>query len=181
MAKSMQTSAPHFCLLNITLQSWSQYNSTTAFTLLGTAFSQTGVQSVVQFIPMVFRGIEIRNLYRLLKFFHINLGKPGLHDARYVHRGTFQTTVWFKFCGKCLGKAHIEYGYDGQVSTYFGHIQQYSFSPRYSNDANLGCSWAEKVLVKRYVLMLLPLSLKESHKIARWWRSWMLQNVDVYV
>ncbi|MCJ8749761.1 hypothetical protein PDJAM_G00180000 [Pangasius djambal] len=42
---------------------------------------RSGVQSVFQFIPKVFSGVEVRALCRTLEFFHFNLG------ARFVHRG----------------------------------------------------------------------------------------------
>ncbi|MCJ8748149.1 hypothetical protein PDJAM_G00161710 [Pangasius djambal] len=47
----------------------------------------SGVQSVFQFIPKVFSGVEVRALCRTLEFFHSNLHTPRLHGARFVHRG----------------------------------------------------------------------------------------------
>ncbi|MCJ8748244.1 hypothetical protein PDJAM_G00162700, partial [Pangasius djambal] len=47
----------------------------------------SGVQSVFQFIPKVFSGVEVRALCRTLEFFHSNLHTPCLHGARFVHRG----------------------------------------------------------------------------------------------
>jgi hypothetical protein len=35
---------------------------------------------VFQFIPKVFDGVEVRALYRPVKFFHTNLEKPFLYD-----------------------------------------------------------------------------------------------------
>ncbi|MCI4383748.1 hypothetical protein PGIGA_G00030000 [Pangasianodon gigas] len=48
---------------------------------------RSGVQSVFQFIPKVFSGVEVRALCRTLEFFHSNLNTPCLHGARFVHRG----------------------------------------------------------------------------------------------
>ncbi|MCJ8743438.1 hypothetical protein PDJAM_G00094030 [Pangasius djambal] len=48
---------------------------------------RSGVQSVFQFIPKVFSGVEVRALCRTLEFFHSNLHTPRLHGARFVHRG----------------------------------------------------------------------------------------------
>ncbi|MCJ8748173.1 hypothetical protein PDJAM_G00162490 [Pangasius djambal] len=48
---------------------------------------RSGVQSVFQFIPKVFSGVEVRALCRTLEFFHSNLHTPCLHGARFVHRG----------------------------------------------------------------------------------------------
>ncbi|MCJ8742121.1 hypothetical protein PDJAM_G00078520 [Pangasius djambal] len=48
---------------------------------------RSGVQSVLQFIPKVFSGVEVRALCRTLEFFHSNLHTPCLHGARFVHRG----------------------------------------------------------------------------------------------
>ncbi|MCI4392233.1 hypothetical protein PGIGA_G00143630 [Pangasianodon gigas] len=48
---------------------------------------RSGVQSVFQFIPKVFSGVEVRTLCRTLEFFHSNLHTPCLHGARFVHRG----------------------------------------------------------------------------------------------
>lgn len=45
-----------------------------------------GVQSVLQFIPKMVSGVEVRVLCRILKFFHTNLGKPRLHRVCFVHR-----------------------------------------------------------------------------------------------
>lgn len=36
-------------------------------------------QSVLQLIPKMFNGIEVKALCRSLEFFHTNLGKPSLH------------------------------------------------------------------------------------------------------
>ncbi|MCI4394312.1 hypothetical protein PGIGA_G00167270 [Pangasianodon gigas] len=44
------------------------------------------MQSVFQFIPKVFSGVEVRALSRTLEFFHSNFGKPCLHGARFVYR-----------------------------------------------------------------------------------------------
>ncbi|MCI4392257.1 hypothetical protein PGIGA_G00144020, partial [Pangasianodon gigas] len=71
---------------------------------------RSGVQSVFQFIPKVFSGVEVRALYRTLEFFHSNLHTPCLHGARFVHRGIvmleqiFYTIVCFQLCGNSLGK-----------------------------------------------------------------------------
>ncbi|MCJ8736196.1 hypothetical protein PDJAM_G00256040 [Pangasius djambal] len=46
---------------------------------------RSGVQSVFQFIPKVFSGVEVRALCRTLEFFHSNLHTPCLHGARFVH------------------------------------------------------------------------------------------------
>ncbi|MCI4391073.1 hypothetical protein PGIGA_G00130010 [Pangasianodon gigas] len=48
---------------------------------------RSGVQSVFQFIPKVFSGVEVRALCRTLEFFHSNLHTPCLHGARFVLRG----------------------------------------------------------------------------------------------
>ncbi|MCJ8737963.1 hypothetical protein PDJAM_G00030110 [Pangasius djambal] len=48
---------------------------------------RSGVQSVFQFIPKVFSGVEVRALCRTLEFFHSSLHTPCLHGARFVHRG----------------------------------------------------------------------------------------------
>ncbi|MCI4376965.1 hypothetical protein PGIGA_G00197790 [Pangasianodon gigas] len=48
---------------------------------------RSGVQSVFQFIPKVFSGVEVRPLCRTLEFFHSNLHTSCLHGARFVHRG----------------------------------------------------------------------------------------------
>ncbi|MCI4381499.1 hypothetical protein PGIGA_G00252490 [Pangasianodon gigas] len=45
------------------------------------------IQSVFQFIPKVFSGVEVRALCRTLEFFHSNLHTPCLHGAGFVHRG----------------------------------------------------------------------------------------------
>ncbi|MCJ8741355.1 hypothetical protein PDJAM_G00069720 [Pangasius djambal] len=56
---------------------------------------RSGVQSVFQFIPKVFSGVEVRALCRTLEFFHSNLHTPCLHGARFVHRGiVMQEQVW---------------------------------------------------------------------------------------
>ena len=46
-----------------------------------------GSQSVFQFIPKVFDGVEVRALCRPVKFFHSDLDKPFLYVPRVVHWG----------------------------------------------------------------------------------------------
>jgi hypothetical protein len=35
----------------------------------------------------VFDGVEVRDLWRPVKFFHTDLDKPFLYGSRFVHRG----------------------------------------------------------------------------------------------
>ncbi|MCJ8729883.1 hypothetical protein PDJAM_G00112500 [Pangasius djambal] len=49
---------------------------------------RSGAQLLSQFITKVFIRDEVRALCRPLEFFYTNLGKPCLHGARLVHRGT---------------------------------------------------------------------------------------------
>ncbi|KAK6303711.1 hypothetical protein J4Q44_G00261650 [Coregonus suidteri] len=44
-----------------------------------------GSQSVLQFIPKVFDGVEVRALCRPVKFFHTDLDKPYLYGPCFVH------------------------------------------------------------------------------------------------
>ena len=44
-----------------------------------------GSQSVFQFIPKVFSGVEVMALYRLVKFFHTDFHTPFLYGPRIVH------------------------------------------------------------------------------------------------
>lgn len=53
-----------------------------------------GVQPVYQFIPKVCSEVEVRALWKLLKFFHINVGKPWLYRVRCMHKNT----VLLKYC-----------------------------------------------------------------------------------
>ncbi|MCI4382982.1 hypothetical protein PGIGA_G00021130 [Pangasianodon gigas] len=55
---------------------------------------RSGVQSVFQFIPKVFSGVEVRALCRTLEFFHSNLNTPCLHEARFVHMLEQILWVW---------------------------------------------------------------------------------------
>ncbi len=58
---------------------------------------RSGSQSVFQFIPEVFDGVEVRALCRPVKFFHTKLGKPFLYGAalwrghRHFETGKGQT------------------------------------------------------------------------------------------
>ena len=42
---------------------------------------------MLQFIPKVFDGVEVRALCRSVKFFHNNLDKPFLYGPHFVHQG----------------------------------------------------------------------------------------------
>ena len=44
-----------------------------------------GSQSVFQFIPKVFDGVEVRALCRPVKLFHTDLNKPFLYGPHFVH------------------------------------------------------------------------------------------------
>ena len=48
---------------------------------------RSGSQSAFQFIPKVFDGVEVRALYRPVKFFHTDLDKPFMYGLRFVHGG----------------------------------------------------------------------------------------------
>ena len=48
---------------------------------------RSGSQSVFQFIPKMFDGVEVRALCRPAKFFHTDLDKLFLYGPRFVHGG----------------------------------------------------------------------------------------------
>lgn len=58
-----------------------------------------GVQAVFQFIPKVFRGVEVRPLFRPLMFMHANLGIPCFHGPRLCAQGH----CYAETCFTCLG------------------------------------------------------------------------------
>ena len=48
---------------------------------------RTGSQSAFQFIPKLFDGVEVRALWRPVKFFQPDLDKAFLCGTRFVHGG----------------------------------------------------------------------------------------------
>ncbi|MCI4389927.1 hypothetical protein PGIGA_G00116680 [Pangasianodon gigas] len=78
---------------------------------------RSGVQSVFQFIPKVFSGVEVRALCRTLEFFHSNLHTPCLHGARFVHRGIVMLEQVM------LEHTHILYNRVRQTFQQFGEEQ----------------------------------------------------------
>ena len=52
-------------------------------------FGQLGLvtQSVFQFIPKVFDGVEVKAMCSPVKFFHTDLDKLFLYGPRFVHMG----------------------------------------------------------------------------------------------
>jgi hypothetical protein len=42
---------------------------------------------VFQFIPKVFDGVEVKALFRPIKFFHTDLDKPFMYGPGFVHGG----------------------------------------------------------------------------------------------
>ena len=62
------------------------HSATRAFVRSGTDVGP-GSQTVFQFIPKVFDGVEVKALCRPVKFFHTHLDKPFLYGPRFVQGG----------------------------------------------------------------------------------------------